>query len=291
MRRFVDLHTHSTASDGSCLPQALIRLADEAGLAAVALTDHDTTAGLAAARKAAEERPNLQFLPGIEVSAKCDRGTLHILGLGVDELCEVLQEMLARLRAARDRRNPKIVARLREMGIEIAMDEVLAVARRGTEDLPPGDVVSRLHIAEVLQRKGFTRSTDEAFERLIGKGQPGYVERERPSPREAITAIHSAGGVAALAHPPQLNCTNYAQLEQTLRGMIRDGLDGLEVYHRDHTPAQTRHYLKLAGRYGLAVAGGSDFHGAAKGEAVLGRPRVPMAAVTGRLAEFLRSGR
>lgn len=281
MRRFIDLHTHSIASDGASAPAELVRLADAKKLAAVALTDHDTTAGLAEARAAAEGLPSLCFVPGVEVSAELPGSTLHILGLGIDPGAAPLSHLLETLRAGRRRRNPQIVARLQGLGVAVGMDDVLAVAAgRG-----PAEVVGRIHIAEAMRRAGAVRTLDEAFARYIGKGAPAYVNRRRLSPRDTIRALRDAGAAAVLAHPPQLKYRNHAHLQQIVRSLAEAGLDGIEAYHSDHTPAQTRLYLDLARRFGLGVTGGSDFHGPAKPNVKLGRPRVPLAAVEGDFAE------
>ena len=286
MRHFVDLHTHSTASDGALSPRELVRQAEARRLAAVALTDHDTTEGLRCARAEADGFSRLRFINGIEVSAKFPSGTLHILGLGIDERSPALQRLLGRLRAARRQRNPKIITRLRVMGLEITMADVLAAAgapgRAGEKT-----VIGRMHIAETLRLKGYVRSTAEAFEQYLGDNTPAFVDKERVDPAEAIAAIHRAGGVAVLAHPIQLRYQNRAQLEQIVRNLLRDGLDGIEAYHGDHTARQTHLYLDLARRLGLVVTGGSDFHGPLKPQASLGRPRVPIAAITARLVKRL----
>ncbi len=280
MRRFVDLHTHTTASDGSLAPRELVRLADAKKLAAVAITDHDTCDGIAEAKAAAMEFPNLQLITGVEVSAMFPRGTLHILGLGIDETNSSLIELMQNLCDSRNHRNPKIIALLRSLGCDISMDDVLAVSGGGK-------ITGRLHIAETLRRKGYVRSTKEAFDRYVGVDAPAFVDKERLSPTDAIAAIRSAGGVAVLAHPPQLAYENRAQLERVLRELIRYGLDGIEVYHSDHSPQQTRLYLELARRFNLSVAGGSDFHGSAKSGVLLGRPKVPLTAITGKLVKFV----
>ena len=276
MRRFVDLHTHSTASDGTLSPREVVRLAEAKRLAAVALTDHDTTEGLAEARAAAREFPALRFVPGIEVSAQPPSGTLHILGLGIDEKGASLQKLAEFLRSARRERNPKIVAKLKELGAGLDMDDVLAVA---TASGGRGSVISRMHIAEALSLKGHVKNISEAFKRYIGRGAPAYVERQRLTPRETIAAIRSAGGLAVLAHPAQLNCGNRAELERIVRELIRAGLEGIEVYHSDHSPLQTRMYLDMARRLGLGATGGSDFHGAAKPHVRIGSPKVSLAAL------------
>ncbi len=281
MRRFVDFHTHSTASDGGLSPAELIGAAEAAKLAAVALTDHDTTAGLTEARRAAEAFPRLQFIGGVEVSARFSPGVLHILALDIDESSPALRELIASLRAARDERNPRMIAKLRELGVKIDMQDVLAVAGTGHA---AGSIVGRMHMAEALRRSGYVRSIAEAFDRYIGAGQPAFLEKDRIPPAEVLAAITESGGVSVLAHPPQLGCRNRMQLERVVRELAGMGLEAIEAYHRDNTPRQIRLYLDLARRMNLAVTGGSDFHGAMKSHVQLGRPRVPLSAVTGRLA-------
>lgn len=272
---FCDLHTHSTASDGTLSPKALIEAAGRAKLAAVALTDHDTTVGLAAAAKCAQQQTGLIFVPGIEISARFPGGTLHVLGLGIRPADAGLTELAAHLQACRDERNPKMLAKLREMGLAIDMDDV-------RECLPERDgpeIVSRVHLAEALRRKGYVKNRAEAFDRYVGQGAAAYVEKERLSPGRAIGAIRDAGGTAVLAHPVQLNYANHAHLSRILRDLMDVGLNGIEAYHSCHSPEQTRLFLELAKRFGLAVTGGSDFHGQGKPDMQLGRPRVPVSVV------------
>ena len=281
MRRFADLHTHSTASDGSTAPADLVDLAEQKQLAALALTDHDTLAGLSEAADRASLYPELHFIPGIEVSAVYPRGTLHLLGLGIDPAGASVVDLTARLRRAREQRNPKILDRLRGLGIDLDMEDVLACV--------PGDrspqtrVVSRMHIARAMIERGLARNPKEAMDRYIGAGAPAYVDKERTPPRQAIAAIRDAGGLAVLAHPPQLQTRNAAELQRVLRNLIDDGLEGIECYHSDHSPQQTRLYLDLARRFGLAVTGGSDYHGRAKSDVRLGRPSVPLSVLPDRL--------
>ncbi len=284
MRRFVDLHTHSTASDGSVSPEDLPALADRKRLAAVALTDHDTTDGLAAARAAARRYPNLRFVAGVEVSAKPPSGTLHILGLAIDEGAAALADLVEYLRGARSRRNPEIVALCRQLGLKIHMDDVLAAAAACGS---PQEVISRVHIADALRRNGCVRNAQEAFDKYLARGAAAYVERERMSPGKTIAAIRAAGGLAVLAHPVQLKYANLAQLERIVRELIACGLEGIEAYHSDHTDRQVRQYLNLAKRFGLAVTGGSDFHGSVKRHVRLGIPRVPMSVIEEQFAERL----
>lgn len=296
MRRFVDLHTHSTASDGDMPPAEVIRLAESRRLAAVALTDHDTVSGLSEARRAADSL-TVQFVPGIEISAKFTGGLLHILGLGIDPTDRNLLETARLLREARNDRNPRMIARLQKLGMEISMDELFEFAfaspgRSGRRRvrITNGEpaVVGRLHMARLLVAKGYVRSVTEAFNRYLGRDGPAYIDKEKLAPRQAIEAIHSAGGVAILAHPVELRCNNNAMLTRVVRSMVRNGLDGIEVYHSSHNPIQTRAYLDLARREGLLISGGSDFHGSVKSSVKLGRPRVPREAVEQILARITR---
>jgi len=278
MRRYVDLHTHSTASDGSLTPSELVRQAVACRLPVMALTDHDTTEGLAEARQTARQSHGIKFIPGVEISARSATGTLHILGLGIDENCDELLSVLQELRLARRRRNPRIIARLQELGIDVTMADVLEVV--GLTGVRPSErIVSRLHIAEAMRRRGYVSDLDEAFAKFIGNGGPAYVDKERLAPRRAIQAIRSAGGLAVLAHPVQLGCRNSAQLERVVRELVSAGIQAIEAYHSDHTPHQTKLYADLAARLKLAVTGGSDYHGKAKPNVALGRPRVTFSQV------------
>ena len=299
MRRFVDLHTHSTASDGALAPAELVALADRKRLAALALTDHDTTAGLADARAAAKAFPLLRFVPGIEVSAAFPTGTLHILGLGIHDNSAALARLAVTLRAARDDRNPKIITKLQSLGLKISMDDLWhGRPARGPEagcrgrgvgghaDTHP-PVLGRLHIAHALLAKGYVRTLQEAFDRYIGRDAPAFVEKDKLRPRAVLAALHAAGGLSVLAHPTQLQYANSAQLEHIVRDLADAGLDAIEAYHPDHTARQTRAYLALAQRFNLGVTGGSDFHGPAKPTVLLGRPKVSVTMLSPALAARL----
>jgi 3',5'-nucleoside bisphosphate phosphatase len=284
MRRFVDLHTHSLASDGTLPPREVVRLADAKHLYAVALTDHDTNEGIAEARQEALLLPKLRFVAGIEVSAVWPRGTLHILGYAFDEQNADLRKMLAAMLAARNDRNPRIIRRLQELGVGISLDDVRAIAAGSDKDK---SVIGRLHIARALVAAGAVRGIDEAFARYLGPGAPAYVDKERLSPKEAIDAIHLAGGVAAIAHPVQLLCENSRQEQVTLASLRKAGAEAIEAYHTDHDARRTRMYLDIARKLGMGVVGGSDFHGSAKNVARVGLPRVPLAAIPNAFAERL----
>lgn len=214
----------------------------------------------------------IDFLPGIEISAEppTPGGTLHILGYGIDPGSRVLKDLTQTLQSGRDTRNPRIIARLNELGIPITLEEVQSIAGEG--------VMGRPHIAAVLVKKGVVRSIQEAFDRYLGQGGLAYFDKERLTSRQAIERIRSAGGVAVLAHPVQLRTTNDAELERIVKDLVDQGLQGIEVFHSDHTDSHVRVYQDFAKRYGLIRTGGSDFHGRNKPGILLGRAgeyRVP----------------
>jgi predicted metal-dependent phosphoesterase TrpH len=242
----VDLHVHSTASDGRNTPAEVVRLAVELGLSAIALTDHDTTAGLPEARSAAAGT-GLKVLDGIELSSESDVGEVHVLGYCIDLAHAGLQSMLSRLRDARVDRARQMVDKLRELGVVITWERVQAFAGEGA--------VGRPHVAMALQEAGRVRTLGEAFDRWIANDGPAYVPRFRLTPEEAIALIREAGGLAVLAHPA---LSNNLSLVPQLAGA---GLSGLEVYYPDHSPSDREKLLGLCQQYGLFPTGGSDFHG------------------------------
>jgi hypothetical protein len=275
-----DLHTHSTASDGTDTPRNLPLLVKQAGLAAFALTDHDTTAGLEEARKAAEEL-GIGFIPGVELSADPDVfntgesiGTLHLLGYAIAPRNKGLLDLCEQLRKVRAQRNPAILAKLNGLGVRITVDEVIAAA---TLEQSTGDqaVIGRPHIARVLIEKGYVRTMHEAFQKYLGMQGAAYVRKDRLKAQRAIDAIHQAGGVAVLAHPVQLKLDEES-LEHTLAALVDLGLDGIEVLHSDHEPVDVERFTTLAERFNLLTTGGSDYHGSGKSVA-LGSPRAPIA--------------
>jgi predicted metal-dependent phosphoesterase TrpH len=230
-------------------------------LSAWALTDHDTTGGLAEAA-AESARLGLDFLPGIEISAEFPHpGTLHILGYGINPASRALADMTRQLLEGRDTRNPKIIKRLQDLGVAITMEEVLAEAGQGT---PGGVVVGRPHIAAILMRKGYVSSIKQAFDKYLAPGGLAYFDKERLAPRRALEMIRESGGLPVLAHPVQLRCGNDAQLQTTVKNLVDMGLAGIEVLHSDHTPDLVERYQALARQYGLLTTGGSDYHGKKK---------------------------
>lgn len=263
MKRY-DLHVHSTHSDGLLDPDALARAARAAGLAGLALTDHDTVAGLPDMGRACREH-GLELVPGVEISADYGPGTLHIVGLFVDLTDHGLAQRLERLQLGRARRNPLMAERLAAAGVPITLEEVQAEAHGGQ--------VGRPHFAAVLIRKGFARGMDDAFDRWLAKGRPGYVDKEKFGPEESVAMIKAAGGVAVMAHPVQTGLDT-AGLEALAARLKDAGLDALEAWHSDHDAEMAARYAALAGRLGLAVSGGSDFHGFADRAVRLGEPNV-----------------
>ena len=263
---FVDLHCHSTASDGTLSPTQLIDLARRQTLSAIALTDHDTVAGVAEAAAAALSA-GIDFLPGIEISASFPHpGTLHLLGYGIDPASPALQAMASELIGGRDARNPKIIARLQELGLKITMDEVEAAAHIGHG----GGVVGRPHIAGVLLKKGYVKSIKEAFNVYLAPGGQAFFDKERLAPRDAIARIHASGGVAVLAHPTQLRTQNAAELDRVVKDLVDLGLDGIETIHSDFNDADVKAFDALAAKYSLLRTGGSDYHGGNKPSITLG---------------------
>ena len=258
----VDLHCHSTASDGTLAPAEVVALAVRNGLSALALTDHDTVGGIAEATAAARQT-GLDFLPGIEISCDVAKpATMHLLGYGVDPGSTVLRDLTRRLIEARDDRNPRIIRKLNELGVAITMQELEAEAGDG--------VVGRPHIAAILVRKGYVNSIKQAFDKYLGTGAAAYFDKERILPREAFDLIHRSGGLPALAHPVQIRTENDAQLERIIKDCADLGLIGLEVIHSDHTAELVDKYSKLADKFGLLKTGGSDFHGTNKTSIELG---------------------
>lgn len=262
----IDLHTHSTFSDGSLTPVELAGLAAKEKLTAIALTDHDTTAGIPLFLAACKER-NLIGIAGVEISADVDSGTMHMLGYHVDPENAILGEALAKIRSGRDDRNSLIIERLNRIGKNITMADVL---KHATED-----VVGRPHFAEALMDKGYVSSVKEAFDFYLGKGKPAYVDRFRFTPEIGIESIKKAGGVAVLAHPATLGLKDKA-LREFVGTLAEAGLGGIEVYYSEHSSDQVIFYSALAREFKLVKTGGSDFHGRTTPDMRLGRGFGPL---------------
>jgi predicted metal-dependent phosphoesterase TrpH len=258
---YVDLHIHSTASDGSLSPAEIIKAAEEVPLRAIAITDHDTLEGSAEALQYIDSSA-VEIIPGIEISADFDGGTMHLLGylLRLDDVS--LRQTLEVVQKSRTDRNLHIIRRLHNLEVDIHYDDVVQASGGGQ--------IGRPHIARVLVQKGVVQNIDEAFATFLRKGGPAYVERYRLSPAEAIQTILEAGGVPVLAHPSSLNLKTEGNLDRVVAGLKKVGLKGLEAYYPSHGPVRTALYERLAKRHGLLVTGGSDFHGTAKPEVHIG---------------------
>jgi predicted metal-dependent phosphoesterase TrpH len=272
--RTIDLHAHTTASDGDHAPTALVRHAAAIGLSAIAVTDHDTTAGVAEALQAGKDY-GVEVVPGIELSAEVEKGQCHLLGYGIDPASPLLRERLREVLENRASRNEKIVGKLRDLGFDVSLEEIRAVAG--------GEVVARPHFARVLINKGYVGSVQEAFDLYLAKGAKAYVDRDRLTPEEAISLLHTAGGVAVLAHPNNLKRDEEETAVEIAR-LQSLGLDGIEARYNRHTPEDTARYLALAERRGLLTTGGSDFHGpTVKPDVVLGHVEGDLPAPTALL--------
>jgi predicted metal-dependent phosphoesterase TrpH len=247
----IDLHTHSTASDGSCTPERLITIALEAGLSALALTDHDTLDGLPRARARAVGTP-LRFIAGVEIEIERETGEFHLLGIGLGGDAAALVEALSRVQAARRSRNMRMVEKMQAGGIPVTMQEIAEAAG--------GDIVSRAHFARVLVKKKIVNSIDAAFKRLIGKGMPYYEPRACLELREATSLIRRAGGIPVIAHPVSLGLQGPA-LREFVSACRDQGVAGIEAWHPNQSVKEARRLERLARSLGMTVTGGSDFHG------------------------------
>lgn len=256
----LDLHLHTTHSDGSCTPTEVVNMAHQAGVTALAITDHDIMTGVVEAMEAGQQC-GIEIIPGVEISSLSGNSELHILGYFLDRQDPDLLARLKTLRDGRHLRNPQIIERLQTLGIAITYDEVRALAG--------SDSVGRPHIARALMDKRVVASAKEAFDRFLAEGKPAYVPRELPSPAEAIHWIKAARGLAVLAHPTWVKVAEQP-LVDLVRQLKADGLDGVEVYYSTHAARQTREYLSLAQQLGLLVTGGSDFHGITKPDIEVG---------------------
>jgi len=258
----IDLHVHTTASDGALSPREVVRRARELGLKAIAITDHDTIEGI---EEALDEgrKAGVEVVPGVELSIDFPRGTCHLLGYFIDPQDPKLRDTLLIVQKAREERNWKMLERLKALGFELTMEEVKAFSRDGQ--------ICRPHFALAMVKRGYVASVEEAFERYLKKGGPAYVEKFKLSPKKAVAVIREAGGLPVLAHPYTLEMS-----EDDLRAFTRKlkeiGLEGIEVYYPDHTPELVDLYLALARELDLVPTGGTDFHGpTVKGDIELGR--------------------
>lgn len=259
----VDLHSHTTASDGTLTPAELVRAAVKRGVRVLAITDHDSTGGLEAARAEAARHPPLTIVPGLEINCDVPGAEVHVLGYYVDETAAWFQDFLREQRAERVARVHRIAARLAELGMPIDPADVFALVQEGSAGRP--------HVAQVMVQRGYVKSVREAFDRWLHANGPANVPRRRLTPQDAIAVIRRAGGVPVFAHP------GLADRDALLPEMIAAGLMGIEVYYAEHSAAQIAHYKDLCRQHGLVATGGSDYHGERSGRTnPLGHPPVPM---------------
>ncbi|HEY96730.1 MAG TPA: PHP domain-containing protein [Dehalococcoidia bacterium] len=260
----VDLHVHSTASDGKFTPEEIVAKAARLGLRVMALTDHDSIEGIVPALRAARAFPDFRLIPGVEISTDMPEGQAHVLGYFIDFHGDDLKSALEMFRNSRERRAKGMVDKLHDLGIDIEWERVQEIAGDGS--------VGRPHIAQALLEKEYISSFNEAFNKYIGQDGPAYVERDKMTPVEAVELIKLGRGLPVLAHPFTINGP-----ETMLPALKEAGLVGLEAYYKDYTPDQIDALLKLAEKYGLIVTGGTDYHGIDdRNEVMLGGVDVPM---------------
>jgi predicted metal-dependent phosphoesterase TrpH len=261
---FADLHLHSIFSDGTFTPEEVVSHAVRHGLAAIALTDHDTVEGCPRAAEACQAA-GIQFIPGAELTAEEDGDELHILGYLVDLKNPRLLTELAAYQGARQDRIRGMVQRLNQLGIRLESADVFALANCRS----PG----RPHVARALVKTGACGSLDEAFERFLKKDRPAWLPKMKVSARGAIELIHQAGGLAVMAHPA------LSRVDHLIPRLVEAGLDGIECFHTKHPPSTSEHYLRLANQFDLLVTGGSDCHGLSKGKPLIGTVKLPLERV------------
>lgn len=247
----IDLHCHSTFSDGSLTPEELVAEAERIGLTALALTDHDCLAGLERFLAAGAGK-RIRLVPGIELSVDCAFGTMHMLGYWMRPDDPELNVQLEWVRDGRAMRNREILRKLNELGMAVTWDEVKAAAGDG--------VVGRPHFAQVMLAKGYAKDKGEVFDKWLGDGKPAYADRPRLTAERAIELIRGAGGVAVLAHPFTLRIGKES-MAKLIAGLTAAGLGGMECYYSEHSADLTKEFLALAEANGLVATGGSDFHG------------------------------
>ena len=273
----IDLHSHSSFSDGSDTPDELFDLASKVGITSLALTDHDTLEGIPAARLAAD-RTGIEMIPGTELSLDFDKGGMHLVVLWLEPEPGPLQDRLKELQLGRDERNALIVERLNDLDVAVSLEEVLEEAGEGT--------VGRPHIAGVMLRRGYVDSIEQAFSEYLGNQGPAYVGRERLSPEVALRLARASGGVPVLAHPHTLGLDNRFEMADLLDKLTAFGLVGIECHYGSY-PADGRSGLvAMAKRFGLLPSGGSDYHGTYKPDVALGLGRIGIPVPSGILDDL-----
>lgn len=267
MGKVADLHVHTNISDSTFSPEKVVELAKSQGLDAIAITDHDTCAAIAPAMAAAKDT-DIEIIPGVELTVEVDDDEIHILGYFVDWRDVLFTKKLKELCVAREERAKEILRKLGEQGIDLKYEDLLEIAGSDSGSL------GRLHIANLLYKKGKVACVREAFTKYIGNGLPAYVKKFKLSPGEAVNIIKAVGGVSVLAHPKTIN-TVTRPLKDTVKMLVKEGVQGIEVYHSDHNKRESSEFNKLAEEHGLLITGGSDCHGLGKKEVLLGKVKVP----------------
>lgn len=255
----IDLHTHSTASDGSDTPARLVEKAHALGLRAIALTDHDTISGLDEAQECAADL-GIELIRGCEISVQTDQGNMHMLGLFLPQDSSKLHLFLENLRKNREMRNVIIIDKMRAAGVPITLEEVKAIA---------GETIGRPHFAQVLIQKGFAQTWNEAFEKWLTPGGLAYAPKSAPGPEDALRILRELGATTCLAHPLHKPLPD-GWLEAFIAKLAANGLDCLEAWHSSHDGNQTQKIIRLARQHGLGLSGGSDYHGKNKPDIELG---------------------
>ncbi len=263
MEKLTDLHTHSTASDGTFSPSEVAELAKDAGLASVALTDHDTTDGLDEFMEAGK-RLGIETIPGIELAAGYKNTELHIVGLFIDYNSSTLKESMEFIVNERNERNKKMIKALSRIGIEISLREL--------EENAGGNIITRAHYANVMVNRGYVKNKEEAFDRYISSGRPGYVKRETLTPKTCIEVIRKSGGIPVLAHAT-LYGYGYLEIHNLVGELKGYGLMAMETIYSTYTPRQSEELRKICEYYKLMKSGGSDFHGLNKPDIKIGTGR------------------
>lgn len=254
-----DLHLHTIYSDSTFSPSEVVKVAKEVGLYCIAITDHDAVGGVEPAMEEGR-RSEIEVIPGVELTAEYDDTEVHILGYFIDYKKDWFLRKLSYLRETRKRRFLQMVDRLRDFGIQLEAQRILREN--------PHASIGRLHLAQELYRKGFVSSIKEAFKLYIGEGKPCYVKRERLPPAEAISMIKQLGGIPVLAHPYLMNN------DKIIPDLIKQGIEGIEVFHSEHPLSAQLRYVNLARSYNLLITGGSDCHGLGKGKILIGKVRI-----------------
>jgi predicted metal-dependent phosphoesterase TrpH len=259
-----DLHVHTNESDSTFSPEEVIKYAAKLQLCAISITDHDSVSAIPKVLQYAKDY-NIEIIPGIELSADINGDEVHILGYFIDYKDTWLLEKLKFLQETRVKRAHQIINKLNELGFKIAIDDVLTLSGEGA--------IGRMHIARALMEKKYVSCIPEAFSRFLSKGRCAYVAKYKISPKEAIDIINKVRGISILAHPQIMNKDSIISL------LVKEGLDGIEVYHSDHTADGVKKYLALTGKYKLLITGGSDCHGIGKGKILMGTVKIPYSLV------------